>query len=96
MDIVKGLNTVSFVNLKESVLKAQVNPLNLITESGRWNVETYMYLFFYIAIFAICFILSMGNYSKTDSTPYGHRVLYALSAGLWNILYLFYYIFLRV
>ena len=99
MDIVTGINLSglpSAETIKGSILKAQSNPFNLITDSGRWTVETYMYLFCYIAIFAICFILSMGSYSKTDPTPYGHRVLYAISAGLWNIMYLFYYIFLKV
>jgi len=82
--------------LRSSVAKSvQVSPLDLVAPNGQWTSNTYMYLIIYCAIFLICMILSLGNYKSDDPTPYGHRILYAISAGLWNILYLVYYALLR-
>ncbi len=71
--------------------QATISPFSLITEGGRWTVTTYMYLIMYFAVFILCMILSFGSYQSDDPTPYGHRLLYAISAGLWNILYLIYF-----
>ncbi len=82
--------------LRGSVVRSiQVSPLDLVAPNGQWTSNTYMYLIIYCFIFLICMILSLGNYQSDDPTPYGHRILYAISAGLWNILYLVYYALLR-
>ncbi len=75
--------------------KAAVSPTSFITQNGQWTSTSYMYLIVYIVIFIICFILSLGSYKEDDPTPYGHRLLYAISAGAWNILYLVYFALLR-
>jgi hypothetical protein len=77
------------------VSRSAVSPTTIIAPTGYWTTKTYMYLIFYWVIFLICFMLSLSSYREDDPTPYGHRFLYALSAGLWNILYLFYYALLR-
>jgi hypothetical protein len=72
------------------------NPTSLITAAdGRWTSETYTYVFIYVFVFILCFILSINNYPYDDPTPYIHRILYAITSGLWNIAYLIYYIFFR-
>ena len=81
---------------KELVARSYVSPMNLITDTtGRWTYNTYMYVLGYTFVFILCFILSINNYSVDDPTPYGHRILYAISAGLWNIIYLVYYVLFR-
>jgi hypothetical protein len=79
------------LGLGQILSQATVSPFTLITNGGLWTVTTYMYLIVYLSIFLLCMILSFGSYQSDDPTPYGHRLLYALSAGLWNILYLIYF-----
>jgi hypothetical protein len=96
MEAVKS-NAVNAKNAVSSIIsRTAVSPANLITDaSGRWTTESYTYLIVYVFMFILCFILSLSNYQDDDPTPYGHRILYAISAGLWNILYLVYYALFR-
>ena len=86
--------TPAITQILSSVLNSvQVSPISLITLDGQWNINTYIYLIIYFAIFLICMILSLSNYDSDDPTPYGYRFIYAISAGLWNIIYLVYAFF---
>lgn len=91
----KPLENLKTVNFKSYIETVTFNPFNLILENGQVTMNTYLYALIYLVIFLICFILSLTNWPSDDVTPYGHRFLYAVSAGLWNILYLIYFIFLR-
>jgi hypothetical protein len=79
--------------ISSALTSVQVSPISLITLDGVWNIYTYIYLIIYFAIFIICVILSLSNYDSDDPTPYGYRLIYAISAGMWNIIYLVYALF---
>jgi hypothetical protein len=82
--------------LKNYLSRIAINPLDLITENGRWTSTTYMYLITYAIIFLLCFLISLSSYKEDDPTPLGYKLIYAFIAGLWNIVYLLYFIMFRL
>lgn len=49
--------------------------------------------FLYTAFAVMAIWLSISCYSPEDETPIGMKILLAIIAGGWNILYLIYYMF---
>lgn len=65
-----------------------ITPIPIINE---WNTYSIYYVIFFTIIGILCFFLSYQ--CNQQDTPVGMKILFAILAALWNILYLLYYVF---
>lgn len=65
------------------------NMQNFPPEQNVYSAMTIVILFIFGLI---AFVLSIRCYPEDDDTPVGVKVLFALLAACWNILYVVYYI----
>ncbi len=65
-----------------------IRPTTVIAE---WNTYSIYFAILFVIIGILCFFLSYR--CNPEDTPVGMRVLFALLASLWNVLYLLYYVF---
>ena len=69
-------------------LESLIKPITVINE---WNMASVTYVIFFVIIGIVCFFLSYR--CNQEDTPVGMKILFALLASFWNVLYLLYYIF---
>jgi hypothetical protein len=57
----------------------------------RWDTYNLIATFVFVISAIVAFTLSYRCYDDADDTPVGLRILFALLAAFWNILYIIYY-----
>lgn len=57
-----------------------------------WNSYSIIAVLLYFVCAIVAFGLSIRCYSDTDETPVGLKLIFALLAAMWNVVYIVYYV----